>query len=59
MEYSKTDLNWLMNKAEQCSDRYIEAETFIIEIAKMKWYQRIFCLRKILKFMESRKKYKF
>ena len=30
MEYSKSDLNWLMNKTEQCSERYMEAEMFIL-----------------------------
>lgn len=55
----KTDLNWLIKKTEQCSERYIEAEKFILELAEMKWYQKMFCLNKILKFIESRKKYKF
>ena len=59
MEYSKSDLNWLMNKTEQCSERYMEAEKFILELAEMKWYQRIFCLGKILKFLNSRDKYEF
>lgn len=59
MEYTKTDLNWLMKKTEQCSDRYMEAEQFILELAEMKWYQRIFCARKIFKFLQSRSKYKF
>ena len=42
MEYTKTDLNWLMKKTEDCSERYMEAEKFILEIAEMKWYQRVF-----------------
>ena len=33
MEYTKTDLNWLMKKTEDCSERYMEAEKFILEIA--------------------------
>ena len=40
MEYSKSDLNWLMNKTEQCSERYMEAEKFILELAEMNWYQQ-------------------
>lgn len=59
MEYSKSDLNWLMTKTEQCSERYMEAEKFILELAEMKWYQRMFCFGKILKFLKSRDKYKF
>jgi hypothetical protein len=59
MEYNKSELNWLMKKTEQCSERYIEAESFIFELAEMKWYQRAFCFNKILKFLKSREKYKF
>jgi hypothetical protein len=59
MEYTKSDLNWLMNKTEQCSERYMEAEQFIIELATLKWYQRLFMNRRILKFLNSRGKYKF
>jgi hypothetical protein len=59
MEYTNSDLNWLMNKTEQCSERYMEAEKFLLEIASAKWYQRLFCSRKILKFLMSRSKYKF
>jgi hypothetical protein len=59
MEKSKTEMNWLMNRYEQCSDRYIEAESFLIELAKMKWYKRFFLTMKILKFLNSRSKYNF
>ena len=59
MEYTKTDLNWLMKKTEDCSERYMEAEKFILEIAEMKWYQRVFLWRKILRFLSSRSKYNF
>jgi hypothetical protein len=59
MEYNKTDLNWLMKKVDDCSERYIEAEKFIIEISQMKWHQRIFLMGKILRFLKSRSKYKF
>lgn len=59
MEYSKTDLNWLTKKVEDCSERYIEAEKFIIEISQMKWYQRVFLMGKILRFLKSRSKYNF
>lgn len=59
MEYNKEDLNWLMKKTEDCSNRYMEAEQFLIEIAKMKWYQKFFLTMKILRFLNSRKKYNF
>jgi hypothetical protein len=59
MEYTKNDLNWLMKKTEDCSERYMEAEQFILEIASMKWYHRFFLLKKILRFLESRNKYNF
>ncbi|GJQ44047.1 MAG: hypothetical protein JETCAE03_35450 [Ignavibacteriaceae bacterium] len=59
MEYTKTDLNWLMKKTEDCSNRYMEAEKFILEIAEMKWYQRVFFKGKILRFLNSRSKYNF
>ena len=59
MNNSKTDLNWLMTKTEKYQERYIEAEEFLMELAEMKWYQRIFCFGKILKFLKSRDKYKF
>ncbi len=45
--------------AYQSAIDQLEAEQFIIEIANMKWYQRIFLLNKILKFLRTRSKYKF
>ena len=59
MEYTKIDLNWLIKKTEDCSERYMEAEKLILEIAEMKWYQRVFLWRKILRFLNSRSKYNF
>lgn len=59
MEHTKKNLNWLMKKTEDCSNRYMEAEKFILEIAEMKWYQRVFLMGKILWFLNSRSKYKF
>jgi hypothetical protein len=57
--HPKTELSWLMNKTEQYSQRYIEAESFILELAEMKWYQRLFCFKKIMNFLISREKYGF
>jgi hypothetical protein len=59
MEYTKSDLNWLMKKTEACSNRYMEAEKFILEITEMSWWKRLFLNRKILKFLNSRSKYGF
>jgi hypothetical protein len=53
----KVELKWLMDKYENCSERYIEAEKFIMNL---KWYERIFISRKVLKFLKSRTiKYNF
>ena len=50
-------LTWLLSKYENASDRYMEAENFILEIAEMTWYKRIFCVPKIIRFLDSRSKY--
>jgi len=59
MEYTKADLNWLMSKIEATSELYMEAEKMIIEIIAMPWWKRIFCGRKLLRFLNSRSKYNF
>jgi hypothetical protein len=51
------NLTWLLGKYENASDRYMEAEDFILQIAEMKWYQRLFCYKKIMLFLNSRSKY--
>lgn len=46
-----------LKKMEQLTERYIEAEKFIMEL---NWFERIFCSRKITKFLKSRSdKYNF
>lgn len=55
MEQQTKIVDWLLSKYEMASDRYMEAENFILEIAEMKWYQRAFCLPKIIRFLNSRK----
>ena len=42
----KEGLEWLLSKLEKCSDRYIEAENFILEIMEMPWYKQGFVSRK-------------
>ena len=49
-------LSWLLSKYENASDRYMEAEDFILEIAEVKWYKRIFIFNKVMNFLNSRKK---
>ncbi len=46
-----------LNKTEQLTERYIAAEKFIMEL---NWLERLFCSRKITKFLKSRTdKYNF
>ena len=46
-----------LNKMEQLTERYIDAEKFIMEL---NWFERLFCSRKITKFLKSRTvKYNF
>ena len=56
---SKCGMEWLIKKAEDCSERYIESEKFILELAQLKWHQRIFIMGRINRFLRSRKKYNF
>lgn len=52
--------DWLLTRAQATTDRYIEAEQFMMELAEMPWYQfRMFAGKKIAVFLESRKKYNF
>lgn len=37
IKYTKSDLNWLMDKTTQCSERYKEAENFIKSRKKYKF----------------------
>lgn len=53
------EIRKLFDKYEKCSERYIEAEKFLIEISEMKWWERIFITRKIYEFFKSRNKYEF
>lgn len=46
-----------LTKMKQLTERYIEAENFIMEL---NWFERLFCSRKITKFLQSRlEKYDF
>ncbi len=59
-EYSRTDIKWIMNRYEKCSDRYLEAEKELLEILEMSFFKRLFLKMRILKFLDSRgKKYNF
>ena len=56
MENTKKITEFSLNKIEQLTERYIDAENFIMEL---NWFERLFCSRKILKFLKSREKYNF
>lgn len=60
MGYENEEKNdWLMTRYEDTTERYIEAEQFIIELSKMPWYKMIFSYRKIINFLHTRSKYNF
>lgn len=51
---------FILNKWEQCSDRYIEDETFLLELARMNAIQRMFAGKKIRRFIDGQlNKYDF
>ena len=57
MENTKKIAEFSLNKMEQLTERYIDAEKFIVEL---NWFERLFCSRKITKFLKSRTvKYNF
>ena len=57
MENTKKIAEFSLNKMEQLTERYIDAEKFIM---KLNWFERLFCSRKITKFLKSRTvKYNF
>lgn len=50
-------INVNQNMLEQLTNRYIEAEQFLMEL---NWFERLLCSRKIIKFLKSRTvKYNF
>ncbi len=57
MENKQKIAEFSLNKMEQLTERYIDAEKFIMEL---NWFERLFCSRKITKFLKSRTvKYNF
>ncbi len=57
MENTKNIAEFSLDKMEQLTERYIDAEKFIIGL---NWFERLFCSRKIIKFLKSRTvKYNF
>lgn len=51
------NIDWLMARCETSTERYIEAEEFILNL---KWWERLFISRKIDNFIKSRlTKYEF
>lgn len=53
MKRKKLLSEWI-NRVERSSARYMEAERFILEISNMNFIQRIFCKKKIEKFLNER-----
>ena len=57
MENKQKIAEFSLNKMEQLTERKIEAEKLIMEL---NWFERLFCSRKITKFLKSRTvKYNF
>lgn len=56
MKNTKLIADFSLDKIEKLTERYIEAEKFIMEL---NWFQRLFCSRKITNFLKSRNKYNF
>lgn len=47
MSSIEIDVEWLVSRYEKCSERYISAESKLLEIATMPFYKRIFLSKKI------------
>ena len=57
MDKTKNVAEFSLEKMEQLTERYIDAEKFIMGL---NWFERLFCSRKITKFLKSRSdKYNF
>lgn len=57
MDNSKKIAEYSLDQIEKLTNRYIEAEKFIMEL---NFFERLFCSRKISKFLKSRtEKYNF
>lgn len=47
-------LSWLLDKCETSMVRYMEAETLLMQLADMNYFQRAFSFKKIINFLKSR-----
>ena len=57
MENTNKIVEYSLNKMEKLTERYIEAEAFIM---KLNWFERLLCSKKVEKFLKSRiDKYNF
>ncbi len=57
MDKVRKHADFSLTQMEQLTERYIEAEKFIMEL---NWFERLFCSRKITKFLKGRTiKYNF
>ena len=55
MKETKELAEFSLNEMERLTERMIEAERFI---AELNWFERLFCSRKITKFLNSRNEHK-
>lgn len=54
---TKVQFSWFMDRINKYSDRYMEAEEFLIELSFNKFYQLFGIRSRIRKFILSRKKF--
>ena len=59
-QFLKEGINWLFNRYEKCSDRYIDDEAFIMYYMDLPFWKRVLFGNKILMnhLIEIEKKYK-
>ncbi len=53
MEVKKSDLNWLMNKIDTSTNRYMNAENELLKIALEPWYKRFLIRKRILNYFKK------
>lgn len=55
---TNTDLNYLLNLAQDYQAKYHKSENFILELSKLNWWGRLFMRKRIIKYFEL-EDYKF
>lgn len=49
-------VDFLLENWEKSSKRYMEAERFVIDLANMNFFQRLFLRKKAIRFLQSQMK---